>query len=1075
MFKNGGGRASIESKRTAAIARRNALKLLGAGVGGSIAGAGFGVTGLDRAAALTVIDDFEDGDIDEYAGNTGEYEVEQSTALEGNYRLKCTGSYGRIASSTSSPRGYEYKCRFVAGSGTGGKPGILTCVQDRSRPLEDCYWLVLDIPNQELRVFRRENDASTMLASASVNASEGTEYRGALELGSDTLKGVLYDASGSKITETTAATDTTYSSGYFGFYTGGSPGYPTYYDYVTQASLDSEDGSSGSTLVIDDYDDGSLSEYTTDDSAAFDLVSTPTHSDSYAFRAKAGESGTDYAIAMPSAMPEAPEAGDTFWFYFYPEQATSDIYYVIFGAQGDANTKPGSEQYRVRTDADGKFRFYVHDGSSWTELARDDTVNYSIGAWNKVEVDWGTDGSFTITHYDSAGTQTAQMTATDTLYTSGGFGYTLPAGASTARYYDTWEKSGSGSGSGSSQGSSRIIDDFEDGDLSEYEFENGNGDAAEVVSSPIHHGERALKLSGAHFHLNSTSGLDNYPEAGDAFGGWIRGSSDIDGSLVLLYGVQDFENRYYAYVDINSGTIRIRKKESGSITTLDEATGLDLSTGAWYEIDVRWRTTGRHVFSLYDTNGHLKGQVTATDSTWTSGGIGFNAHTSNGASGYFDYVRLTGNCAPGVIDDFEDGDLSEYEFENGNKSSAKITSTTTYRGDRALALSGEHYHLNSTSGLRNYPRAGDVFSAWIQGSSDIDGSLVLLYGVQDFENRYYAYVDIANGVLRIRKKENGSITTLAEQTGLGLSTQTWYEVEVDWGTDGTHTVSLYDTGGSQLGQVSISNETTWTNGGIGYNAHTSNGATGYFDHVTVSRTCTLGDFETNLDHCTISGSGGMERVKYENFPGGVREGDRGLLIRPESADAPVLTNASNVAIGDLAENPYLYGDVLPAFENSDSDIKFELRYYRSDTDGIEALKECKVPPNQQRLLHWDMSNLGSEALQNPEKLEICWYPSDHPPSTGSFDYDGLAVFDGVFLTSNPAEIGERASVDKIKNLRLERGKITQFNVQTMSQDAESGDIYFNDGTSVPYSFDILGDGQYEYTIDGEAFKLGGGW
>jgi hypothetical protein len=49
---------------------------------------------------------------------------------------------------------------------------------------------------------------------------------------------VLYDASGTKITETTAATDTTYSGGYVGVYTGGSPGYPTYYDYATKASLD---------------------------------------------------------------------------------------------------------------------------------------------------------------------------------------------------------------------------------------------------------------------------------------------------------------------------------------------------------------------------------------------------------------------------------------------------------------------------------------------------------------------------------------------------------------------------------------------------------------------------------------------------------------------------------------------------------------------------------------------------------------------------------------------------------------------------------------------------------------------
>ncbi|MFC6734430.1 LamG-like jellyroll fold domain-containing protein [Haladaptatus sp. DYSN1] len=189
--------------------------------------------------------------------------------------------------------------------------------------------------------------------------------------------------------------------------------------------------------VIDDYDDGSLAEYTTDDSTAFDLVQSPTHSGGYAFRAKAGNGGSDYAIAMPAQIPQAPQAGDTFEFWFYPEQATSDLHFAIFGAQGDANTKPNSEQYRIRLKSSGDLRFYVHDGTQWTELASS-TAAFSIVGWNRIEVQWGLDGTFTITHFDSSGTQTAQLTASDTTWVSGGFGYFLPAASSVDRYYDTW-------------------------------------------------------------------------------------------------------------------------------------------------------------------------------------------------------------------------------------------------------------------------------------------------------------------------------------------------------------------------------------------------------------------------------------------------------------------------------------------------------------------------------------------------------------------------------------------------------------------------------------------------------------
>ncbi|PSQ46130.1 hypothetical protein BRD15_10135 [Halobacteriales archaeon SW_6_65_15] len=75
---------------------------------GSHSADGLGETTIEPArAAPTVLDDFEDGDIDEYTGHTANYAVEQSSELEGNYRLKCSDPYDQLASTSTHGRGYR--------------------------------------------------------------------------------------------------------------------------------------------------------------------------------------------------------------------------------------------------------------------------------------------------------------------------------------------------------------------------------------------------------------------------------------------------------------------------------------------------------------------------------------------------------------------------------------------------------------------------------------------------------------------------------------------------------------------------------------------------------------------------------------------------------------------------------------------------------------------------------------------------------------------------------------------------------------------------------------------------------
>ena len=185
-----------------------------------------------------------------------------------------------------------------------------------------------------------------------------------------------------------------------------------------------------------------------------------------------------------------------------------------------------------------------------------------------------------------------------------------------------------------------------------------------------------------------------------------------------------------------------------------------------------------------------------------------------------------------LIDSFEDGDISEYTFDPTRENLATVVSSPTRSGSHALELGGTNTELISTPELPRYPTAGDTISYWVRGTNNADDTN-FSYGVQDHENRYFVRVDLANSDLYLFRYQNGGATQLASNTtGYTLSQDVWYEVEIQWGTDGTHTVTLFDSSGSQLVQVTGS-DATWTSGGIGFDAYLSGSQAAYFDNVTL--------------------------------------------------------------------------------------------------------------------------------------------------------------------------------------------------------------------------------------------------
>jgi len=567
--------------------------------------------------------------------------------------------------------------------------------------------------------------------------------------------------------------------------------------------------------IIDDFEDLSLEEYEFDRGVSGATVQSSTVANGdYALEL----SGTNTEmISTPGTefpLNHYPKVGETFSTRVYATGGANKINFT-YGVQDHDN------RYFVRVNFEqGHFGLWRCENSSSVELA-DTGVSLTEDMWYRVEIDWATDGTHTVTLYAADGSRVAQLSATDTMWEDGGIGYDAYLDSGETVYFDYVVKG------------KYLIDDFEDGNLSEYSFDRGSSGAS-LVSSPTYHGSTALEISETNTELISTSGLNTYPQAGDAFRYHVRATDGAD-DVNLTYGVQDHTNRYLVRIDFADDNLQIWRHEGGTSYVLAEQnSGFALDEDTWYEVGVEWAEDGTHTVRLFDAQQRVQlAQVTATDSTWTSGGIGYDAYLGTGGTVYFDYVTM--NCTRSVppwrtvIDDFEDSDLDEYRFDRGS-SGAEIVTHPTRNWQNALAISGTNTEMISTSGLPGpLPDTGDVFSYWVR-AEDNANKINLTYGVQDHDNRYFVRVNFEQGHFGLWRYESASSTELAD-TGVSLSQQTWYEVEVDWRNSGTHVVTLLTDDGSQVAQIEAS-DSTWEDGGIGYDAYLDSGETVYFDYVT---------------------------------------------------------------------------------------------------------------------------------------------------------------------------------------------------------------------------------------------------
>lgn len=187
-----------------------------------------------------------------------------------------------------------------------------------------------------------------------------------------------------------------------------------------------------------------------------------------------------------------------------------------------------------------------------------------------------------------------------------------------------------------------IIDDFEDGDLSEYSSNN----YIEVSGEEVYEGDYALKSTPpsntGYEIITSQSGLPNYIQKGDKWRFHQRMETGDASNNGMAFGVQDADNHYFAQISRTDESIAIFKEADGGAGALS-TTSVNIESEKWYTMEVHWQNDDTINATLYDEDNWLA-SVEATDSTFADEtGVGW--HTSqlwsgSGTTIYFDYAGL---------------------------------------------------------------------------------------------------------------------------------------------------------------------------------------------------------------------------------------------------------------------------------------------------------------------------------------------------------------------------------------------------------------------------------------------------
>lgn len=167
-----------------------------------------------------------------------------------------------------------------------------------------------------------------------------------------------------------------------------------------------------------------------------------------------------------------------------------------------------------------------------------------------------------------------------------------------------------------------------------------------------------------------------------------------------------------------------------------------------------------------------------------------------------------------ILDDFEDGDISEYGGDTGDFS---VTTNNPYEGSNSIEpvsdIRAEIVELNQQINDNEVP-----FGCWVNPGLSTSGSfqqfwmINLIWSQSGDDGGYSVVCNVKDDVFTFYQYNDDETRTQLAQTNQTFSTDTWYRIAVtEYDSNGNMTARVYDTSNTELASLSVQDSTFDTN------------------------------------------------------------------------------------------------------------------------------------------------------------------------------------------------------------------------------------------------------------------------
>ena len=190
----------------------------------------------------------------------------------------------------------------------------------------------------------------------------------------------------------------------------------------------------------------------------------------------------------------------------------------------------------------------------------------------------------------------------------------------------------------------KVIDDFEatlyeDQNQTLSDYYGVDTSSFSRSTSSAESGTFGVEASGAGVEIHSTS-LPNTPVTQGQTIQFFHNQGNANDNNAFYFGVQSVSrdpDSYQLRIIHGNNLIRINVLSGGSKTEIASMTDGGLSSNEWFRFTIDWATDGKISVTMFDLSGNQLDSMSGSDTSYTSGGIGFKSGEFRGHQ-YWDEV-----------------------------------------------------------------------------------------------------------------------------------------------------------------------------------------------------------------------------------------------------------------------------------------------------------------------------------------------------------------------------------------------------------------------------------------------------